>query len=114
MSYFSSLVSEALIERPLTLGNQTVTTYWRALTAGQRLTLLKGQIIKTSGEGGVMEVNLAESAERNQKLVQLTLCDAEGQPVYKTLAALQAEPSRLVEALVRIANDVARDDEGNA
>lgn len=113
MSYFSGLIDTGLIERPLELRGKSVPTFWRPLTAGQRVELLRGQIVKSGAEGGgVMEVELSASAERGQRLVLMTLCDADGAPLYAKLRDLQAEPALLVEALVKLANEVHADPNG--
>lgn len=113
MGYFADLVDSGLVSRELTLKGKSITTWWRPLTAGQRVELLRGQVVKSDGGNtSIMEVDLAASAERSQRLVQLTLCDAEGVLLYKNMKELQAEPSALVEALARIASEVHRD-EGN-
>lgn len=109
MGYFADLVDEGLVERVLEVKGKTKVTHWRQLTAGQRVELLRGQTVKSDGS---MEMDLSANAERNQKLVQMTLCDAAGAPVYKALKDLQSEPSWLVDALVKLANEVNRD-EGN-
>lgn len=113
MGYFSDLIDTGLITRPLTARGKTIDTHWRQLTAGQRVELLRGQVVKSDGEGArVVEVVLAESAERQQRLVQMTLCDAEGNPLYKTLRELQAEPAWLVDALVKLADAVHAEGNG--
>ena len=109
MGYFADLVDEGLIERPLEVKGKAKATYWRQLTAGQRVELLRGQTVRSDGS---MEMDLSANAERNQRLVQMTLCDETGAPVYRSLKDLQAEPSWLVDALVKLANEVSRD-EGN-
>ena len=112
MGYFSDLIDSGLIARDLTVRGKSITTYWRQVTAGQRVELLRGQVVKSDGESArVVEVVLADSAERQQRLVQMTLCDADGSPVYPNLKALQSEPAWLVDALVRLAQQVH--DEGN-
>lgn len=110
MGYFADLIDDRLIERALELRGKSITTYWRPLTAGQRVELLRGQVVKSDGDkAGVMEVELSASAERGQRLVQMTLCDKEGNPLYRTLKDMQSEPALLVEALVRLANEVHSD-----
>lgn len=107
MGYFDDLYDSSVVTRPLTVKGKTVDTHWKELTAGQRLELLKGQVIKTDGDGvRSVEVVLSESAERQQRLVQMTLVDGEGKQVYKSLKELQAEPSWLVDELVKIAQEV--------
>lgn len=119
MGYFDEITGgNELIERTLTVHGRSIQTWWRPLTAGQKLTLMKGHMIPVrvrTGEAGepvnsapeTMQVDIGESVERNQKLVHMTLCDAEGRAVYKRLADLQAEPAWLVEALTQLASEVS-------
>ncbi len=109
MGYFADLIDGGLIERALEVKGKSKATYWRQLTAGQRVELLRGQVVNSAG---VMEMELSANAERNQRLVQMTLCDESGALVYKGLKELQAEPAWLVDALVKLANEVNKD-EGN-
>lgn len=125
MGYFDDIVSTPLTERTLTVRGRSKTTYWRALTAGQKLDLLKGQVVKvepaTKDDDGetprrvrpaLTEIVLADNAERNQRRVQMTLVDEDGKPVYRSLKELQAEPDFLIEALVALSIEVEAD-EGN-
>jgi len=109
VGYFADLIDDGLIERPLEVKGKTKPTWWRQLTAGQRVELLRGQMVKSDG---IMEMELSANAERNHRLVLMTLCDESGTPVYKSLKDVQAEPSWLIDALVRLANEVNKD-EGN-
>ncbi len=112
MSYFDDLIDSAPIERELSVRGKTVPTWWKPLTAGQRVELLRGQVVTSDGESAsVVEVDLAQSAERSQRMVVMTLCDEAGQAVYRSLKELQGEPSWLVDALVDLSRKVH--DEGN-
>lgn len=114
MGYFSDLIDTGLVQRDVTMRGKSVPTWWRQLTAGQRVDLLRGQTMRSDAASGgsVMEVDLAASAERNQRLVVMTLADESGRPMYGSLKELQAEPAQLVDLLVAMANEVHRD-EGN-
>lgn len=113
MGYFDDLIESGLVQRDLEARGRTKATYWKPLTAGQRVELLRGQVVRSDGESAsVVEVDLAQSAERSQRMVVMTLCDEAGQAVYRKLTDLQAEPSWLVDALVDLARKVH--DEGNA
>lgn len=112
MSYFDDLIDSAPIERELSVRGKTVPTWWKPLTAGQRVELLRGQVVRSDGESAsVVEVDLAQSAERSQRMVVMTLCTEDGQAVYRTLKDLQSDPSWLIDALVDLARKVH--DEGN-
>lgn len=107
MSYFDDLIDASLIKRELLVRGKTVPTWWRPLTAGQRVELLRGQVVRSDGESAsVVEVDLAQSAERSQRMVVMTLCTEDGQAVYRTLKDLQSDPSWLIDALVDLARKV--------
>ena len=116
MGYFSDITDGSLTEKELSVRGKTKPTFWKHLTAGQRVELLRRQVVKSDGsEMRIIEVNLAESAERNQRLVQMTLCDRNGNPVYGSLKELQEEPDWLVSALGALANNVHSEaDEGKS
>lgn len=107
-----------LIERELKYKGNTETVYFLELTAGQRVSLLRGQKIQSSpGEkSSVFEIDLGENTEKTHKLIQMTLVDADGKRVYKNLQELQNEPDSKVRALAKLAADVHKDDDdaGNA
>jgi len=92
--------------------------YFKELTGGQRLSLLKGQKIRTQPgqDKATIEVDLGENTERNQRLVYMSLVDANGKQVYTSLDKLQAEPESKLRALVKLAAEVHKedDDAGNA
>ncbi len=112
MSYFDDLIDASLIQRELSVRGKTVPTWWKPLTAGQRVELLRGQVVKSDGEtASVVEVDLAQSAERSQRMVVMTLCTEDGQAVYRALKDLQSDPSWLIDELVELARKVH--DEGN-
>lgn len=50
MSYFDDLIDASLIQRELSVRGKTVPTWWKPLTAGQRVELLRGQVVKSNGE----------------------------------------------------------------
>jgi len=112
MSYFDDLIDASLIQRELSVRGKTVPTWWKPLTAGQRVELLRGQVVRSDGESAsAVEVDLAQSAERSQRMVVMTLCTQDGQAVYRALKDLQSDPSWLIDALVDLARKVH--DEGN-
>lgn len=115
MGYFDDIVDDTLLERELVVRGKYKTTYWQPLTAGQKIELLRGQKITVGAGSGSQVIELSESAERNHKLVQMTLVTAERKPVYPNLKALHAEPDYLVEALAVLASEVHKEgDAGNA
>jgi len=58
-----------------------------------------------------MEIDLGEAFERNQKLVQMTLVDAGGVQIYRSLTDLQNESDAKVRALVKLASEVHKEDD---
>lgn len=110
-----------LIQKVLNYKGTVTTVYFRELTAGEQLQLTKGQTYKGNPKSGTVEVDVYSNAETRQKLVQMTLVDADGMPVYASLKKLQDEPASKVEALSKLAQEAqdasvpdGEDDSGNA
>lgn len=107
-----------LIERELKYKGNTETVYFRELTAGERVSLLRGQKIHSSpgDKSSVFEIDLGENTEKTHRLIQMTLVDASGKRIYKNLQELQNDPDSKIRALGRLAADVHKeeDDAGNA
>lgn len=124
MGYFDDMIDDTLTERELSYNNKKKMTYWKQLTAGQRLSLLKGQSIsftqsqeevEENGEKKVRalpvtHIELDDNYERNCKLVQMTLCDEKGKPVFPKLSDLQLSPQDLIDELIKIAKEVQKED----
>lgn len=102
-----------LIERELKYKGKAETVYFRELTAGERVSLLRGQKIQTSpgDKKAVIEIDLGENTEKTHRLIQMTLVTAAGDRVYKNLAALQNESDSKIRALGRLAADVHKEDD---
>lgn len=101
-----------LTEKTLVYGGTEETVYFRELTAGEQLSLAKGQkFTTTEKDGGSFSVDLGESLEKNYRLVQMTLCDAEGKKVYPNIQKLHDEPSKKVKALVKLAMECNKDED---
>lgn len=104
-----------LITRTITINGTTETIHFRELTGGDQLLLMKGQKYRGGGDKGV-EIDLGDQLERTYRMIQLTLVDADGNNVYKSLDDLKKETAKRLKALVREARKVHEDEEeeGNA
>lgn len=101
------------IEKTLKYKGTETTVYFRELTAGEQLELAKGQRIKGSKEGAY-EFDLGENVAKGQQLVYMTLVDADGKRAYRNMDELRKEPSKKIQALVKLANEVTKDDDEDA
>jgi len=86
------------------------TVYFRELTGGEMMELAKGKTASHSGVGAVtMNIDFGDELGRDFRLVQFTLCSAEGKQIYRTLAELLKEPGSKLKALKALANDASRE-----
>ncbi len=103
-----------LISRELKWGNKdspkTETVFFRELTAGEALSLTEGQTYTGNAKTGVVEIDVYANARSAQRLVVMSLVDADGKSVYTTLKALHSEPAKKVAALAKLAQEVHKDD----
>lgn len=91
-------------------------TYWfREITAGERLQLLKGQKVSRQGNATSFELDLGQNEEQRQKLVLFSTCNENGSAYFANLQALQKESAKLVNKLYAQAEAVnsEEDDPGN-
>ena len=107
-----------LITRNITVNGKPETIYFRELTGGDQLVLMKGQKYRGGGNKGV-EIDLGDQLERTYRMILLTLVNEDGKPVYPTLDDLKKETAKRLKALVREARKVHEEDdegetEGNA
>lgn len=87
-------------------------TYWfREITAGERLSLLKGQKISKQGNATSFEFDLSLNEEQRQKLVLYSVCKEDGSAHFSDLKSLQHESARLVGKLYVIAEKVNDEEE---
>lgn len=89
----------------------TETVYFREMTGADQLALVEGQTYKGNPKKGEFEIDVATNVKSSQKLLLMTLVTAEGKPVYANLKQVQAETRRKLDALIKLANDVHKDDE---
>lgn len=105
-----------LIQRELKWGGKTETVYFREMTAGDALKINEGTKYQGNAKNGEVTIDVFAGIQSKHRLVQATLVTAEGKPVYASMKDLQAEPNKKVSALVKLADEVHKDDEdeGNA
>lgn len=102
-----------LINKTLKYKGTETTVYFRELTAGEQLELAKGQQIKGSKDGA-FELDLGVQTAKGQQLVYMTLVDAEGKRVYRSIDDLRKESNKKVQALAKLAQEAANEvDDGD-
>lgn len=100
-----------LITKILKYKGTETTVHFRELTAGEQLSLSKGQTYRGNAKSGNVEVDVGANVESQQRLVQMTLVDEAGKPVYPTMKQLQAEPASKIAALGKLAEEAQRADD---
>ncbi len=108
---YEHLINNEPIPKELVYGGKTETVYFKPLTAGERVLLKKGQKGSFKGDESSFEVDLADFDSRNQLLLSLANCTAEGKPVFKTARQVADLPETLVEALIKLCKEALKEDE---
>lgn len=106
-----------LIKKTLKHKGTETTVYFRELTAGEQLSLVKGQTYRGNAKSGNVEIDVGENVESQQRLVLMTLVDENGNQVYAHIKQLHAEPASKIIALGKLAEEAQRtdvDDAGDA
>lgn len=102
-----------LIERELKYSGKTETVYFRELTAGDTLKLTEGQTYKGNAKNGEVTIDVFAGLKSKHQLVQLTLVNADGSPVYANIKQLQADSNKRVAALCKLAEEAHKDDDAD-
>lgn len=113
--FLSTLTADPVTPRQVTVGDQTGTVWFKRITAGQRSLLLKGQRVSSKvgdGSGSSMEIDLGDNERQRHMLVHFSVVTEEGKPRWRSLADVEALPSRVVSALYQHASDINSDAEG--
>jgi hypothetical protein len=115
MGYFDELIGGAgVIARAVTFEGKSLTTFWRQLTAGEKLKMQHGQVLRmvrsdpAGDDAGktVQEVELGQSLERSFALVFCMCVTKDGAPAFSSRAELEQLPARLVDELIKIAEAI--------
>lgn len=111
--FFDKLLSKAPFEREVEYLGEKQTVYFRKISAGEKLALTSTQkIVAGADNKAVMEISMWDILHRGQRLVQLSCVEANGTTkVFKTLDDLAKMPAQLVDALIKIAEEVNKDTE---
>ena len=113
MDLRSFLTSEdAPVAREVTIGDETQTVWFRAISAGQRERIVQGLKLKhVPGTGAEIEIDLGANEKQRQMLVMYSVCDERGQRLFKSEDEVKKIPQRKLDALARIAEEVNADGE---
>jgi hypothetical protein len=96
--------------REVTIGGETFTVYFRRITAGQRLQLLKGmKIANTPGQKSSFEIDLGENERQRHLLVHFSVCDEQGRRLFRDVRDVQNMQGDRVSRLADIAQEVNRE-----
>lgn len=112
-SFFNDLLGDGPEERTITYRGREKVCHFRRITGAERIHLLQGQTMQAGGEGKPsFKIDLADSAERNAKLVTFSLCDAAGKPIYKNYQDVKSLPDDLIAVLYKHASEINAEAEG--
>ena len=100
-----------VFKKEIKYAGKVETVFFRELTAGEQLTLIKGQKYKSSGKEGSIEVDLGDQFDRNCKLVFTTLCDQNGERVYTKQDELMKSSAKRIKALIKCVSELNKDDD---
>jgi len=95
------------IEKQFTYRGESSVLRFRELTAGEQVKLTAGY--KSTVREGVSEMtlDLAFEGERGQRMLQTTLVNEDGKPVYTSLQKLQEMPASKVARMVELSREAA-------
>lgn len=118
-SFFADLLMppDQPIQREMKYGGATKTVYVRRISASERLALTGSQkFVVGNGEKPMVELSLQDIARKNQQLVMFAIVGPDGKKLFRNLDAVQELDAQLIDALVKIAEEVNREveDEGKA
>jgi hypothetical protein len=103
--YLDSFLAAKPVEaREVKLSGGTATVYFRHLTAGDKVELLKGKKYKVGQTAEAVEVDLGEFVEDRMRFVAYAVANADGSRVFKAVS----DVARLAEADVGALYDAAK------
>lgn len=112
-NFFADLLDTELAEKTLTYRGKSKQVFFKPLTAGESLALLKGQAVPftigADGQptgGGVVSFDLYDNREKQLKALAFRLCDEKGKAVFRNLNDLSSQPLDLINALLELLGEV--------
>ncbi len=112
MGFFDKLLAKEPIKRSVEYLGESQDVYFRRINASEKLGLTSNQkIVAGADNKAVMEISMWDILHRGQRLVLLSCVDEKGAKVFKTLDELGKMPAQLVDALIKIAEEVNKDTE---
>lgn len=84
--------------------------YVRRLSAKDRLSLLPTDRIQV-GQGASQSISMKDVVEKNNLLIKMAIVDSGGKPVFKDLKEVADLPDILNAALLRVANEVNKEED---
>lgn len=112
-NFFDDIVGNGPEKRTIDYRGQKKDVWFRRITGAERISLLEGQVMESSGEGRPsFKIDLAKSAEKNAKLIQFSTVDEFGAQVFDSIGAVKKMPDDLLTLLYKEANDVNKEGDG--
>ena len=101
---FEHLFTNTPIAKEIEVAGVTDTYYFRKMTAGEQITLNKGQKSTIKSGESTMEVDISDLHSRNCLFLSFVWVTQEGKRVY-SLDKLREIPAEYIDAIVKGAND---------
>lgn len=109
-TFYDDIIDGEAESKTFTYRGKEKTAFFRRITGGERITLLRGQKMQAGGDAKPsFTIDLAESAERNALLIAYSNVDAEGKPVFSGAEAVKKLPDDLITILYGFAAEVNKE-----
>lgn len=106
-NYYSDLLGDGPEMRTIDYRGRSKDVWFRRINGAERIQLLQGQTMQAGGEGKPsFKIDLADSAERNAKLIFFSNVDEQGKAVFKNVGEVKALPDDLIAVLYKHASEV--------
>lgn len=105
--YYDDIIDGEAESRTFTYRGKEKTVFFRRITGGERIALLRGQKMQAGGDSKpTFSIDLADSAERNALLIAYSNVDETGKPVFSGAEAVKKLPDDLITILHKFASEV--------
>lgn len=106
------LAGSPVVAREVEFDGKKGTVYFRRISAGERVLLLKGQkVLGKAGEAATVEIDLAENARTKHLMVKFSACKADKTPVFKSLDDVAKNDAKVIDMLYQHAAAVNGEDD---
>lgn len=110
--FYDDILNGELEKRDFTYNGKQKTTFFRKVSGAERIELLRGQTMQAGGgnEKPTFSIDLADSAERNAKLIAFSNVDGDGKQIFANGAEVKKLPDDLISILYKFASEVNKEE----